>query len=146
AKEQHKPLPLARRSNHGLSGEFANRPSSRAASWTGISIVVSQNVKTARPMGLHIVASVKTCRVSDSKRAMCHSRHPSIGGHLAAFLVRTVRLCKPRAAGIELQRQSLVLPAIAEQSLAGPHTVLSGARSGHPEIPTHRDAPRPCLC
>src|SRR5438067_6700678 len=26
AKEQHKPFPLARRSNHGLSGEFANLP------------------------------------------------------------------------------------------------------------------------
>jgi hypothetical protein len=47
-------------------GEFANRPSSRAASWTGTSIGVRQNVKTARPMSLHIVASVKRCRVSDS--------------------------------------------------------------------------------
>jgi len=56
--------------------------------------------------------------------------------------VRTVRLCKPRAAGIGLQRQSLVLPAIAEQSPAGPHTELSGARSGHREIPTYRDALR----
>src|SRR5262249_11019096 len=41
---------------------------------------------------------------------------------------------------IEFQQQSLVAPAIAEPSLAGLHTVLSGARSGHREIPTHRDA------
>src|SRR5262249_53170154 len=83
------------------------------------------------------------CRIA-SKASQ--SGHPWIGGHRVAFLVRTVRLCKPRAAGIELQRQSLVPPAIAERSLAGPHTELSGARFGHREIPTHRDAPQPFLC
>src|SRR5262249_33133532 len=87
--------------------------------------------------------SVPQCLIS---KRFAQSGHPSIGGHRVAFLVRTVRLGKPHAAGIELQRQSLVLPAIAERSLAGPHTQLSGARSGHPEIPTHRDASRPCLC
>jgi hypothetical protein len=61
---------------------------------------------------------------------MSPSGHLSIGGHRVALLVRTARLCKPRAAEIELQRQSLVPPAIAERSLAGPHTELSGARSG----------------
>jgi hypothetical protein len=34
------------------------------------------------------VASVKRCRVSDSKRAMCHSGHPSIGGHRVAWCER----------------------------------------------------------
>ena len=32
-------FPLARRSNHGLSGEFANRPSSRAFGWLETSVV-----------------------------------------------------------------------------------------------------------
>src|SRR6516225_8886578 len=119
AKEQHKPFPLARRSNHGLSGEFANLPSSRALSWFETSLV------------RHFAKA---------------GGHSSTGGHHVAFLVRTVRLCKPRAAAIGFQRQSLVPPAIAERSLAGLHTGLSAARFGHPEIPTHRDAPRPCLC
>src|SRR6516164_7512117 len=95
-----------------------------------------------RPLVQLLVASLDRCRVSD---AVCQSGHPAIDGHRVT-LVRTVRLGKPRAAGIELQRQSLVRPAIAERSLVGPHTELSGARSGRPEIPTHRDAPRPCLC
>jgi hypothetical protein len=85
--------------------------------------------------------SVDRCRVSNSKQTMCQSGHRSIGGHRVAFLVRTVRLCKPRAAEIGLQRQSLVLLAIAERSLADLHPVLSGGQAGRPEIPAHRDAP-----
>jgi hypothetical protein len=97
----------------------------------------------SRPLTFyHIVASL--CRMSDQQT--CQSGHRSIGGHRVAFLVRTVRRCKPRAAGIEIQRQSLVLPAIAERSLAGPHAGMSGARSGHPQILGHRDEQRPFLC
>jgi hypothetical protein len=44
--------------NDGLSGEFANRPSSRATSWAGTSIVVRQNVSAARLISLYIVASM----------------------------------------------------------------------------------------
>jgi hypothetical protein len=55
AKEQHKPFPLARRSNHGLSGEFANLPSSRATSWLETS-VVTQHAKAARVLSRCIVA------------------------------------------------------------------------------------------
>jgi hypothetical protein len=64
ANEQHKPFPLARRSNHGLSGELANRPSSRASNWFGASII-KQNAKTGRSLSLHIVASIDGCRVSN---------------------------------------------------------------------------------
>jgi hypothetical protein len=100
----------------------------------------------SRPLTFyHIVASLDRCRMSD-QQTICQSGHRSIGGHRVAFLVRTVRLCKPRAAGIEIQRQPLVLPAIAERSLAGPHAGMSGARSGHPQILAHRDEQRPFLC
>src|SRR5262249_33332566 len=84
-------------------------------------------------------------RVSN-QQTICYGGHPSTGGHREAFLVPTVRLCKPRATGIGLQRQFLVLPAVAEPWPAGPHTELSGAGSGHPEIPTHHDALQLCLC
>jgi hypothetical protein len=57
-----------------------------------------------------------------------------------------VSLCKPRAAGIGLQRQFLVPQAIEEPSLADPHPVWSEERSGRPEIPERRDGPRFCLC
>src|SRR6516225_10551720 len=85
AKEQHKPFPLARRSNHGLSGEFANRPSSRATSWSGTSIVVRQNAWAPRLMNLPIVASLDQYRVSD-QQTISYSGHPSIDGHRGAFL------------------------------------------------------------
>jgi hypothetical protein len=62
ANEQQRPLPLARRSNHGLSGELANRPSSRANSWPDAS-VVRQNAESANALSLHIVASIDGCRV-----------------------------------------------------------------------------------
>ena len=131
--------------------ETKEPPTRRLRLWPGVLFYCGALARACRPRSvneaagltsLHIVASLDRCRVSD---AVCQSGHPAIDGHRVT-LVRTVRLGKPRAAGIELQRQSLVRPAIAERSLVGPHTELSGARSGRPEIPTHRDAPRPCLC
>jgi hypothetical protein len=54
ANEQHNPYPLARWSNHGLSGESANRPSSRANGWPGTSMA-KPNAKAAKSLNLYIV-------------------------------------------------------------------------------------------
>jgi hypothetical protein len=109
-------------------------------------IVVMQNVRAARSQNLCIVASNDGCRVSNWQASDVPRWPPIDRWPPCRILVRTVKLRKQRAVGIELQRSSLVPLAIAEPWPSGPHTALSAARSGHPEIPTHRDAPRPCLC
>jgi hypothetical protein len=86
--------------DHSLSGELAKRPSSRATSWLETS-VVTQHAKAARLLSLCIVAPSIGAAWQAKRCARVATRR---GGHHVAFLVRTVRLCKPRAAEIELQR------------------------------------------
>ena len=47
------------------------------------------------------------------------------------------------AAGLRTQRQSLAPLVTEEPWLADPHSGMSGARSGRPEIPAHRDGSDP---
>ena len=68
AKEQHKPFPLARRSNHGLSGEFVKRPSSRAYKPLGTKIAI-HTIMTAKLMSLYIVVNTAV------KAAVCTLAH-----------------------------------------------------------------------
>jgi hypothetical protein len=51
-----------------------------------------------------------------------------------------------RAVRLQARERPLAPPVTEERSLADPHTGMSGARSGRPEIPAHRDGPPPCLC
>ena len=47
------------------------------------------------------------------------------------------------AAGLRTQRRSLAPLVTEEPWLADPHSGMSGARSGRPEIPAHRDGSDP---
>jgi hypothetical protein len=126
--------------------EFRGATSSAVLTTASVGTDIPVDVLHGGAVGKSAAQSVSAGKAVEpflERRARVATRR---GGHPVAFLVRTVRLCRPRAAGVELQRQSLVLPAIAEPLLAGLHTVLSAARYGHPEIPMHRDAPQPSPC
>jgi len=68
---------------------------------------------------------------------------------MATILNRAVEAVSPRrrpAAGLQTQGQSLARLVTEEPSLADLHAGMSEARSGHPEIPAHRDGWRSFPC